>query len=87
MPSDERLRLHDREETTPVDQPRQRDEGNPSRVVGASPVPNLAGCAKVAEIRAVGIIADHNGEERRHPAGGVQDSTSAIGGSYGLQAS
>ena len=54
------LELNDREETTPVDQPRQRDEGNPSRVVGASPVPNLAGCAKLAEIRAVGIIADHN---------------------------
>src|SRR5882762_6464192 len=35
MPSDERVRLHDREDATPLDQPRQRDERNPSRIVGA----------------------------------------------------
>ncbi len=36
MPSDERSRLHDREDATPVDQPRQRDERHPSRIVGAA---------------------------------------------------
>jgi hypothetical protein len=35
MPSNERIRLHDREETTPVDQPRQHDQRNPRRIVGA----------------------------------------------------
>ena len=36
MPSDERVRLHDCEEATPVDQPRQRDEHNPRRIIGAA---------------------------------------------------
>lgn len=36
MPSDERSRLHDGEDATPVDQPRQRDERNPRRIVGAA---------------------------------------------------
>jgi len=36
MPSDERIRLHDREDATPVDQPRERDERNPSRIVSAA---------------------------------------------------
>jgi len=36
MPSDERVRLHDREDATPVDQPRQRDERNSNRIVGAA---------------------------------------------------
>lgn len=36
MPSDERVRLHHREESTPVDQPRQRDECNPSCIVGTA---------------------------------------------------
>jgi hypothetical protein len=35
MPSNKRIRLHDREETTPVDQPRQHDQRNPRRIVGA----------------------------------------------------
>lgn len=39
MPSDERIRLHDREEATPVDQPRQRDERDPRRIVGAARLP------------------------------------------------
>ena len=33
MPSDERIRLYDREEGPPVDQPSQRDERRPSRIV------------------------------------------------------
>ena len=36
MPSDQRIRLHDREDGPPVDQPRQRNERNPSRIVGAA---------------------------------------------------
>ena len=36
MPSDQRIRLYDREDATPLDQPRQRDERNPSRIVGAA---------------------------------------------------
>jgi hypothetical protein len=36
MLSDERLRLHDGEDATPVDQPRQRDERNARRIVGAA---------------------------------------------------
>jgi hypothetical protein len=36
MPSDERVWLHNREDATPVDQPRQRDERNPSRIVCAA---------------------------------------------------
>jgi DNA-binding winged helix-turn-helix (wHTH) protein len=34
MPSNERVRLHDGEDSTPVDQRRQRDEGNSGRVIG-----------------------------------------------------
>jgi hypothetical protein len=36
MPADERIWFHDREETTPLDQSRQRDEGNPRGIVGAA---------------------------------------------------
>jgi len=36
MPSDQRIRLHDCEEATPVDQPRERDKRNPSRIVAAT---------------------------------------------------
>ena len=34
MPSNERVRLHDRQESTPVDEPRQRNERNSGRVIG-----------------------------------------------------
>jgi hypothetical protein len=36
MPSDECIRLHDGEDSTPVDQPRQNDKRDPSRIVGAA---------------------------------------------------
>lgn len=36
MPSNQRIRLHDREKATPVNEPRQRDECNPRRVVGTA---------------------------------------------------
>jgi hypothetical protein len=35
MPSDERLRLDHREELTPINQPGQRDERQPRRVIGS----------------------------------------------------
>jgi len=34
MPSDQRVRPHDSEDATPLDQVRQSDEGDPRRVVG-----------------------------------------------------
>jgi hypothetical protein len=34
MPSNERVRLDDGEDSTPVDQPRQRDECNAGRIIG-----------------------------------------------------
>jgi hypothetical protein len=34
MPSNQRVRLHDGEDSTPVDQSRQRDECNAGRVIG-----------------------------------------------------
>jgi hypothetical protein len=36
MPSDERVGLDDDQQVTPFDQPRQRDERNPRRIVGAA---------------------------------------------------
>ena len=36
MPSNKRIRLHDREEATPVDQPQQRDERNPRGIINAA---------------------------------------------------
>jgi hypothetical protein len=36
MPLNQRLRLHDCENGTPIDHPRQRDERDPRRVVGAT---------------------------------------------------
>ena len=36
MPSDKRVRFHDQQDATPIDQPRQRDEHNPRRIVGAA---------------------------------------------------
>ena len=34
MPSNERVRLHDGEDSTPVDQPRQSDECDAGRLIG-----------------------------------------------------
>jgi hypothetical protein len=36
MPTDQRVRFHDRQDTTPSDQPRQRHEHNPRRIIRAA---------------------------------------------------
>jgi hypothetical protein len=36
MPTNERIRPHDRQQTTPLDEARQRDKRNARRIVGAA---------------------------------------------------